>query len=245
MVEYDEIVISNVDVRDIRNVNAFLDSLDMAISQYGKSLITFGDLRIQTDAEDPVFNKFEELLPVKYGSNNREGRLYTIVLDVSHSMFMASKFTTAKQAAIKLLSVVGDEDYVCLVTFSGEIKVETPKKAAVCRQDLIAYIDSLTTEHGTDIGLGMEEALKAVQALRMEENHVMLISDGFSFDSTKDAVAISKELYAAGATVSAINTYIPSDGNTGRTTMQNIVKAGKGGKSYPENNKFCNRLMRQ
>ena len=232
IIEYDEIVVSNVDVRDIRNANAFIDSLDMAISQYGKSLITFGDLRLQTDSSDRILNKFQELLPVDYGNVRREGRLYTIVLDVSHSMFMASKFTTAKQAAINLLSVLGEDDYVCLVTFSGEIKVQSAKKVSVCRKELLEYIDSLTTGHGTDIGLGLEEALKAVRALKLEENHVMLISDGFSFDSTRDAVEISKDLYAAGATVSAINTYIPSDGEAGRTAMRNIVNAGKGGNYY-------------
>ncbi len=232
LVEYDEIVVSNVDIRDIRNVNAFVDSLDMAISQYGKSLITFGDLRLQTDAKDDIFNKFKELLPVNYGNSSREGRMYTIVLDVSHSMFMASKFTTAKQAAIKLLSILGDDDYVCLVTFSGEIKVETPKKAAACRQELIEYIDGLTTEHGTDIGLGLEEALKTIQALKLDENQVMLISDGFSFDSTVDAVDVAGKLHAEGATVSVINTFIPAEGTNGRVTLRNVVNAGGNGKYY-------------
>ena len=232
LVEYDEIVVSNLDIRNIRNVNAFIDSLDMVISQYGKSLITFGDLRIQTDAEDPIFKKFEELLPVNYGNSSRDGRLYTIVLDVSHSMFYASKFTTAQQAAIKLLSVINDDDYVCLVTFSGEIKVQTPKKASVCRQSLIEYISALKTEHGTDIGLGLEEALKTIKALNLEQNQVMLVSDGFSFESTVSAVEVAKELYAYGATVSAINTYIPSEGTSGRTALQQVVNSGKGGRYY-------------
>jgi len=239
LIEYDEIIVSNVDIRDIRNVNAFVDSLDMAISQYGKSLFTFGDLRLQTNSEDAVFKKFQELLPVDYGNNNREGRLYTIVLDVSHSMFMASKFTIAKEAAIKLLSILGDDDYICLVTFSGEIKVQTPKKVKVARQELISYIDSLTTGHGTDIGLGLEEALKTIRALNLSENQVMLISDGFSFDSTRDAVEVATELFNTGTTVSAINTYIPSDGEGGRNTLRRIVNAGVGGNYYsissPEN----------
>ena len=232
MIEYDEIVVANVDIRNIRNVNAFIDSLDMAISQYGKSLITFGDLRLQTDSEDVVFNKFKELLPVNYGNSSREGRLYTIVLDVSDSMFMASKFTTAKDAAIKLLSVLGDDDYVCLVTFSGEIKVETPQKASVCRQALISYIDSLSTAHGTDLGLGLEEALKTVKALKMEENQVMIISDGFSFDSERAAIDVAKELYDSGTVISAINTYVAYEGTDGRTTLRNVVNAGTGGKYY-------------
>lgn len=232
ILEYDEIVVSNLDIRNIKNVNAFIDSVDMAVSQYGKSLITFGDLRLQTDSEDAVFKKFRELLPVNYGNSSREGRLYTLVLDVSDSMFMASKFTTAKEAAIKLLSVLGDDDYVCLVTFSGEIKVQTPKKAAHCRQDLIAYIDSLSTDHGTDLGLGLEEALKTVKALKMEENQIMIISDGFSFDSERSAIDVAKELYDTGTVISAINTYFPAGGAGGGATLRSVVNAGKGGKYY-------------
>ncbi len=234
IIEYDEIVVSNVDIRDIRHVNAFIDSLDMAISQYGKSLITFGDLRLQTDAEDMTFAKFKELLPVTYGNSNREGRLYTIVLDVSHSMFYSSKFTTAKQSAIRLLSILGDDDYVCLVTFSGEVNVKTPRKASVCREELIEYINGLSTEHGTDIGWGLEEALKKVKELKLEENQIMLISDGFSFESTKDAVQIATELYQYGATISAIWT-VGAGESGGDAILKQIVKPyseATGGRYY-------------
>ncbi len=232
LVAYDEIVISNLDIRNIKNVNAFIDSLDMVVSQYGKSLITLGNLQLQTNADDPTFKKFQELLPVNYGSTKRDGKLYTIVLDVSHSMFMASKFTIAKNAATNLISVLDDEDYVCLVTFSGAIKVETPKKVRDCKQQLISYINSLTTGHGTDIALGLEEALKAVRSLNLTENQIMLISDGFSFDSERTAVEVAKDLYDAGAAVSAIDTYIYSDGEKGRNAMRSIVNAGKGGNFY-------------
>lgn len=232
LVVYDEIVLSNVDIRDIRNVNAFVDSLDMVVSQYGKSLIGLGDLRLQTNSDDPIFEKFQELLPVDYGNTNIDGRLYTIVLDVSHSMFMASKFTTAKNAAIKLLSLMDEEDYVCLVTFSGDIKVKTAQKVRECKQDLIAYIDGLSTDHGTDLGMGLEEALKAIRALNLSENQVMVISDGFSFDNEKIAVEVAADLYAQGATVSAIDTFVYSDGSGGQTQLQAVVNAGKGGKYY-------------
>ncbi len=232
LVAYDEIVISNMDIRNIRNVNAFIDSLDMVVSQYGKSLITMGNLQLHTNSDDSIFQKFSELLPVTFGSTKRDGKLYTIVLDVSHSMFMASKFTTAKEAAKNLISVLDEEDYVCLVTFSGEIKVETPRKVKDCKDHLVSFINSLTTGHGTDIGMGLEEALKTIKALNLTENQVMVISDGFSFESEREAKDVAKELYDAGATVSAITTYIPSDGNGGARTMRDIVNAGEIGNYY-------------
>ncbi|MBQ4585345.1 MAG: VWA domain-containing protein [Clostridia bacterium] len=232
LVEYDEFIISSLDIRNIKNVNAFIDSLDMVISQYGKSLITLGNLELQTNSDDAIFQKFAELLPVKYGTTNRDGRLYTIVLDVSHSMFMASKFTTAKQSAIKLISVLDDEDYICLVTFSGDVKVETPKKVKDCKDSLIEYINGLTTAHGTDIGLGLEEALKTVEALNLTENQVMVISDGFSFRSEHDAIDITRKLHGGGAIVSTICTYIMAEGDSGYATLNEISSNGGGKPCY-------------
>ena len=232
LVVYDEIILSDVDVRNIGNANAFIDSLDIVVSQYGKSLITLGDLSIQTEKDDMILNKLEEILPLEYGSSGRSGRLYTIVLDVSHSMFMAYKFSIAKEAAIKLLSLLGEEDYVSLITFSGKIQIHTPERVKDCRSDLVAFIDSLTTAHGTDIGLGLEEALNTVKTLNVEENQVMLISDGFSFDNKKNAVSVAEELFAAGVPVSVINTYVSSDGEGGRQTLRNVVGAGEGGNYY-------------
>ena len=235
LVLYDQIILSNFDVTNInslmKNANAFVNNLDMVISQYGKSLLTFGDLKLHINSDNRVVNSLKELLPVEYGSINREGRLYTIVLDISHSMFMASKFTVAKQAAIRLLSVLDNEDYVCLITYSGDIHVQTPRKVKDCKDDLIQYIDSLSTEHGTDLAKGLEEALKKVETLNLAENQVMVISDGFSFESDKTASAVAKELKAMGATVSAINTYIYSDGNEGKSALTSVANSG-GGKIY-------------
>lgn len=230
--QYDEVVLSNVDIRNIRNSNAFIDSLDMVVSQYGKSLITMGDLGIQDNRDDPTFVKFAELLPVSYGSANRAGRFYTIVLDVSHSMFMASKFTTAKSSAINLLSVLDDEDYVSVIIFSGEVDVLQPKMVKECKESYINTINSLTTEHGTDLGLALDDALTTIKDLKYEENHIMIISDGFSFTNEYDAQKIAKDLYNEGATISAINTYFPADGASGSVTLKGVVNAGTGGNYY-------------
>lgn len=232
LVEYDEIVLSNVDIRNIRNVNAFVDAVDMVVSQYGKSLITFGDLKLQTNSDDAIFKKLSELLPVTYGSTKIDGRSYTIVMDVSHSMYMASKFTTAKQSAIQLISVLDPDDYVCFIEFSGDVKVQTPRKVKDCKDELIKYINSINPSHGTDIGLGLEEALKTINALRLTENQVMVISDGFSFRSEHDAEAITKELYSQGTLVSTICTYIMAEGTNGRTTLNKIASLGGTDKAY-------------
>ncbi len=232
LIAYDEIVISNLDIRKIRNANAFVDSLDIAISQYGKSLLTFGNLDLHSAPDDPIFRKFEELLPVNYGVTTLEGRMYTIVLDISHSLFQASKFTIVKNTAIQLLSVMEEQDKVCLVTFWGETQVTEPATVKDCKQDLIAYIDQLSTKHGTDIGLGLESALQMVNDQKLEENHVILISDGFSFADADQARDAAYRLGLSGATFSAINPYIENEGSTGRQMLTSIVAQCPGGKYY-------------
>ena len=230
---YDEIVISNLDIREINNVNAFIDSLDIVVSQYGKSLITLGDLYIQNDKGDPIFQKFAEMLPVTYGSANKAGRLYTIVMDVSHSMFMAEKFTIAKQAAINLLSVLEEEDYVCLVTFSGEIKSTPVDQVKRCKNDLIEYIQGLTTAHATDIGGGLNRALEEISAQK-RVGQIMVISDGLSVDNRYDALEITRKLKDKGVQVSTLDVYIPSTDPNGEGQVNMKAIANLGGGSYYE-----------
>ncbi len=232
LIAYDEIVISNLDVRKIRNANAFVDSLDIAISQYGKSLLTLGNLDLHSAPDDPIFRKFEDLLPVNYGVTTLEGRMYTIVLDISHSLFQASKFTIVKNTAIQLLSVMEEQDKVCLVTFWGQTQTTEPATVKDCKQDLITYIDQLSTKHGTDIGLGLESALQMVNDQKLEENHVILISDGFSFADADQARLAAYNLGLSGATLSAINPYIANEGGTGRQMLSSIVSQCPGGKYY-------------
>ncbi len=232
LIKYDEIILSNLDVRDIRNANAFIDTVSTVVSQYGKSLITLGNLELHTNSDDSTFKRLEEILPVDFGSTGTDGRLYTILLDASHSMFMADKLNMAKDTAIKLLSVIEDDDYVCLVTFSGKINVKIPRRAGDCKDELISYINEITSSHGTDIGLGLEEALAAVNALNLSHNQVMILSDGLSFDSDRTALEVAADLYAKGAAVSAVNIYSNTDDPAGETYLYNVVNAGEGGNFY-------------
>ena len=83
--KYDEILLSNVDVRELNNVTAFIDGVEKMVSRFGKSLVTMGDLRIQNKTDD-ILKDLEDMLPVKYGNRDQDPKLYAIVLDTSRSM---------------------------------------------------------------------------------------------------------------------------------------------------------------
>ena len=228
LVAYDEIILSNVDVRNIDNIYAFIDSVDLAVSQYGKSLITLGDLSMQ-NKDDDIFARLEELLPVNFGNANKDARLYTIVLDISRSMYDTSQFATAKDAALKLLSILGDEDWVAYVTLAGEARIEqTPAKLGTVRQELYEKIQAAEPTQGTFIGEALKLAYDHMQPLDFAEKQVMLISDGLTFTyEPEDAADVATKMKNDGIILSTVNVITQED----EGYLRNLASLG-GGKYY-------------
>ncbi len=231
--KYDQIVISNIDIRDIDNVVSFVDAVDTVVSQYGKSLVTMGDLRVQ-NREDEELVKLEDMLPVKFGNSDQDPRLYALVLDTSRSMNFASRMQILKLTATHLLNTLKDDDYVMVVNFWGDFKVLVSPTPAKNREQIIEAINELEVAQGTMIGTALKEAGDFMVKLDYAEKQVMLISDGRSFANEKDnCVDVAKNLYNNNITVSAIYPGIPRDPNDqvgypGLENLQNIVKAGGG-----------------
>ena len=235
--KYDEIILSNVDIRNINNISAFVDSVDVVVSRFGKSLITLGDLSMQ-NKDHEVFAKLEELLPVSFGNANKDEKLYTIVLDVSRSMNDTSQLIIAKDAAIKLLSLLSDSDSVIYVPFAGTVLVEEgwkPMKlgdvvtfegvaeGTTYRQWLYKEIQDAAPYQGTLIGAALDQAYSNIKDLSFGESQVMIISDGLSYShENEDAVAIAERMHAEGITVSTISV-VSQD-----SLLPKIAKAGGG-----------------
>ena len=228
LVGYDEYILSNVDVRDIDNIYAFIDSVDLAVSQYGKSLITLGDMAMQ-NKDDEIFSRLEELLPVSFGNANKDARLYTIVLDISRSMYDTSQFATAKDAALKLLSILGDDDYVAYVTLAGEAVIEqTPVKLGLVRQELYEKIQAAEPTQGTFIGAALKLAYDHMKNLDFAEKQVMLISDGLTFTyEPEDAFEVADNMKEEEIILSTVNVIKEEDENY----LKNLAAHG-GGKYY-------------
>ena len=228
LVQYDEIILSNVDIRKIDNIYAFIDSVDLAVSQYGKSLITMGDLSMQ-NKDDEVFARLEEILPVSFGNANKDAKLYTIVLDISRSMNDTSQLIVAKDAALKLLSILSDDDYVAYVTLAGEARIEqTPMRLGDIRQELYEKIQAASPTQGTFIGEALKLAYDHMAPLDYAEKQVMLISDGLTFTfEPEDAAEVAQKMYDDGIILSTVNVIREDDNGY----LKNLAKLG-GGKYY-------------
>ena len=228
LVQYDEIILSNVDIRKIDNIYAFIDSVDLAVSQYGKSLITMGDLKMQ-NKDDDVFARLEELLPVNFGNANKDAKLYTIVLDISRSMNDTSQLIVAKDAALKLLSILSDDDHVAYVTLAGEAKIEQiPARLGDIRQELYEKIQGAMPTQGTFIGEALNMAYNHMKDLDFAEKQVMLISDGLTFTfEPEDASIVAQKMREDNITLSTVNVIREDDDGF----LKNLAGIG-GGKYY-------------
>ena len=223
--KYDEIILSNVDVRDLNNVTAFIDGVEKMVSRFGKSLITMGDLRIQNKSDDTL-KDLEDMLPVKYGNSDQDPKLYAIVLDTSRSMQNFSRLRIAKQAAIQLINMLNNEDYVMVVNFWGEINVlQVPTKASN-RDEIAALINAIEPYQGTVIGTALDKAGEHIIDYAFSEKQIMLISDGMSYTLESDTPAdIAQKLNDNGITTSVIH---PAAREEGMATLKGIAEAGGG-----------------
>ena len=98
--KYDEIIISNINILELENYTAFVTSVGDAVSKFGKSLTTFGNLDIQNkDGETAEeLSVLEEMLPVTFSNIDREEKMMGLVIDASRSMDMAGRLLMAKSA---------------------------------------------------------------------------------------------------------------------------------------------------
>lgn len=232
---YDEIMISDVDVRELDNYVSFVDSVDKVVSQFGKSLVTMGDLCIQNKTDD-VLRSLEDMLPVKFGNDDREPKLYAIVIDTSRSMENFSRLVIAKRAAAQLLYLLQDDDHVMIVNFWGDVNVlQVPTKASN-RERIIETINAIEPYQGTMLGTALDKAGELMKDLAYDQKQIMLISDGASYTMESDTPAdVVADLYAHGITTSVIHPapFQPTDGSAdaGTQTLQSIVAQG-GGEYY-------------
>ena len=234
LVKYDEIILSEVDVRKLENVTSFIASLDTVVSRYGKSLMTFGDTKIQNQTDD-VLKDLEDMLPVKLGNNDQDPKLVCIVMDTSRSMEFTQKLETAKKAATQMVELLNDHDFMILITFSGDYTTVWPSApVGGNRETLIELINTLEPTQGTVLGKGMQEAYNKIMGSSVEDKQVFLMSDGRTWANEEDdAVEIARKLLEMGVTTSVLNTgtkEVKGDEASGPALklLQDIAAAGQG-----------------
>ncbi len=235
--KYDQYILSNVKVEDINNADTFIESIDICVSQFGKSLITAGDNGLQ-GTEATAAQSLANMLPIRFGNNDQEPKLYAIVIDSSRSMEFKNFdfFRMAKSAAKYMLGFLNENDYFTIVNFSGEAYVPIPPCQATEENiaSAEAVIDALEVTQGTMIGRSLDRVCEMIMPYSFDDKQVMLISDGMSFEGgeslSDDPIASAIKLKENNITVSTLNA-----GNLeGINTMKMIAAAGGGNYYFAE-----------
>lgn len=232
---YDEIVLSNVDIRTVNDYTQFIENLNTVVSTYGKSLLTFGDLQLQMKTDDSAtLTRLENMMPIKFGMSEQDPTLYGIVLDASHSMNMDNRWSWAIDTAKFLINQMRDTDAFAISYFysTGEMFATTQQATVLKKQQAMANLDRLFIEgtgQGTYIASGLKKMKDEFETQgRYNKKQVILISDGndYAGSSTElSATGLAAELRGLGARVSALNIGVSGQSSQ---NLQDIVSAGGG-----------------
>ena len=228
--EYDEIVISNTNVSKLNNADAFVSNLEVAVSEFGKSLTTIGNTYIQNDEKNETLKEFGSILPVKFDNNENNKKLYTLILDISKSMNQVSHFIMAKDAACSIIDMLDENHDLLVIGFYGDVEVVyninqmTPSNKEAAK----AEINALVPKQATNISVGLERAYSLVSKLTYSKKEAMLISDGRTYSlDTDNAAAAATKLSEANVHVNVIYT-ANTEGEAASSLLQTIANNGKG-----------------
>ncbi len=235
--QYDEIVLSNVDVAKIRNYEMMIESLDTVVSLLGKSLVGLGNLGLQNTTDEALL-RLADMLPVRYGSPISAQKLFVLVIDVSNSMWLNSRIHLAKQAAKQIVDLLDDSDMVSIVTFHGSAKVTQAPTKAINREDVKKIIDGLEGYHGTVISGGITGARDALSAYaETMQTQIFLLTDGASNNWASDNAImrdVVKEMYQTnGIVTSVLGINVTGENATAnRNNLKNLVNTTYGNGNY-------------
>lgn len=240
LVKYDEFVISNIDIRNIQNYSEFVVNIDTLVSQFGKSLITFGNTYIQNNEGDETLDALSNMLPVKFGKSDQSDKVVAILLDISRSMEQLGKFEIAKETACTILDNLDDEVNVIVTAFFGEVGTVYPVVKAKERETIKTQIRNLEAYQGTFLGSGLEYTYDLLSNLTYNKKEMLLISDGLPYgEQAEKAVFLAQKMAGKNIILSTINTVTTG----GIELMTQLASLGRGYYYYIEELKDVKELV--
>lgn len=176
---YDSIILNNVPATRISEKP--MEWLGKAVSDYGIGLMMLGgdqSFGLGGYFQTPV----EEALPVYMDLKGRKklpSLGLILVIDRSGSM-ADGKLELAKEAAIRTVELMREEDTVGVVAFdSSPWWIVEPTKLTD-RDAVIENIQGIQPEGGTEIYPALDEGYRALLELQAERKHMILLTDGQS-----------------------------------------------------------------
>lgn len=219
LMKYDEIILSDVNVSELNYSDEFVNNLNTAVKYYGKSLLTYG--ATYANANSDYIKTYNDMLPVQYESN--EPKALVLLIDVSNSMD-GDKIKQAKAGAIACLDLLGDNDYIGVVTFSDETKVVVPLTSTKNKTSISNSISNIRATGSTTMKPGLVKCEDMLKDSDFEFKNVICLSDGLPYDNEKDLQTQVYKMASKNISVSFINIANPD----GSKLLQKLASYGNG-----------------
>lgn len=180
--------------------------------------------KVLAGAEQSVFAELTLRAEASKRARERAPLSIAVVLDTSGSM-SGEKIAQAKEAVIRLIGDLRDDDEVAFIRYSSESELVQPlARAGTVRSSLIARVRGIEASGGTNIAPALAQGLRALDdAARGRVKRVVLASDGL--DGTRaQSESIARESAGRGVTVSSMGIGLDFD----ESYMGAVAKAGHG-----------------
>lgn len=236
-IKYDEIILSNVDLKEINNHEILVNIFETLVANYGKSLLTIGGNNTYFDGGF-YQSKLNDMLPININPSDTKQRTALILLIDNSGSMSGNSIKMAKDGAIGCLDVLNENDYVGIITFEDNTYPVQPLRLLSDKESVIEKINKIPEGNGTMMTPALTLAYNQLQAVKdqISNREVIIISDGLPSDNGQ--VEVVEQMANDGIVVSTIN--IGAGYND--SLMKLLAKTGNG-RSYTVNSSSLPDIM--
>lgn len=180
--KFSEILLVNISYDEMNK--EFEKNLDTVVKTNGRSLIVVGGEKSFALGGYKGTN-IEKMLPVQCemkGNKKHPNTGLVLVIDCSGSMEDSSngikKIEMAKEAAIKSVDILDEDDYVGVLAFSDKLEWVVPFQKAESKEKIKNDIGLLSSKGGTLIIPALNKTEDILKQSNTKVKHIILLSDG-------------------------------------------------------------------
>ncbi len=219
--KYQVVILSNLPVTLLPNER--MEAIQRYVHEFGGGLIVLGGDRAFTAGgyRDSVL---EEILPVvSEPTKDRPKPQLAMVLLIDRSASMQGRgIELAKQAMRRAVESLGPNDQVGILAFEDRSQWVSQIRPGSDKRRLLAQIDTIRAEGGTNLFPAMEQAYLALRDAYADLKHMIVLSDGLSHPG--DFHALAEEIHTEGITISTVGVGDEAVG----VLLQEIARLGGG-----------------